>query len=308
MANNTPPIYLKDDMPCADYKRIPRNERTTIHAGQRKLLMCEMDVLNKYDCDVVVYAGSSPGSHITLLSRLFKHIEFILYDTVTPSKLLRNEIDRVENVSFFKRRFNKDVAKDIFHISKYHNRRVIFFSDIRTSNIKRHTLEETEKRIANDMKMQMKWVKIMRPCVSLLKFRLPWTDGTTEYFDGDIYLPVWGPQTTTECRLCVTDPTSSKVYNNKKYEQQMFYFNTVVRYTEYNEAEYSYDDFRENMILGDYIAKNEGFLNDVYLENTYTSILSPRNEHKDNEGASTNNHYDKEDKLTIFKELIDIFV
>ena len=45
----------------------------------------------------------------------------------------------------------------------------------------------------------------------MLKFRLPYTPplGSTEYLDGDFYLPVWGGRTTTETRLIVTDPVST---------------------------------------------------------------------------------------------------
>ena len=43
-----------------------------------------------------------------------------------------------------------------------------------------------------------------------------------------IYLPIWGPQTTTESRL-VCDYRPIVNYNNVKYEQQMFSFNTVAR-------------------------------------------------------------------------------
>ena len=64
----------------------------------------------------------------------------------------------------------------------------------------------------------------MKPAASMLKFRLPWGDGVSEYLAGKIYLPVWGPQTTTETRLIVTDIKEAS-YDNRKYEEQMFYFN-----------------------------------------------------------------------------------
>lgn len=43
-----------------------------------------------------------------------------------------------------------------------------------------------------------------------------------------IVLPVWGPQTGTETRL-VCDHDAMRVYDNQKYEGQMFHFNTVTR-------------------------------------------------------------------------------
>jgi hypothetical protein len=91
----------------------------------------------------------------------------------------------------------------------------------------------------------------------MLKFRLPWDKGNSEYLNGKIYLPIWGPQTTTEVRMCayvfiekVTDTTErpkrthtnahsqtqsrlivsgteTVQWDHQHYENQMFYFNTV---------------------------------------------------------------------------------
>ena len=36
-------------------------------------------------------------------------------------------------------------------------------------------------QVERDMQWQQAWVRIMRPCGSVLKFRLPWTDGCTTY-------------------------------------------------------------------------------------------------------------------------------
>lgn len=55
-----------------------------------------------------------------------------------------------------------------------------------------------------DLKAQHRWVELLRPCRALLKFRFPYTEGHTESLKGELWLPVWGPQTTTECRLLVT--------------------------------------------------------------------------------------------------------
>jgi hypothetical protein len=73
-------------------------------------------------------------------------------------------------------------------------------------------------QVQRDMLWQQTWVRIMRPFGSILKFRLPWTDGCTLYTKGDIYLPVWGPQTTTESRLIVRqDDIDSCVSYDHRY-------------------------------------------------------------------------------------------
>jgi cap2 methyltransferase len=80
------------------------------------------------------------------------------------------------------------------------------------------------------MEWQQEWHRIMQPVAGMYKFRLPWSAGETEYLDGEVFLPVWGPQTTTETRLIVTKPASARrLWNNRRYEEQMFYFNNVTR-------------------------------------------------------------------------------
>ncbi|EGD80335.1 hypothetical protein PTSG_10588 [Salpingoeca rosetta] len=94
----------------------------------------------------------------------------------------------------------------------------------------------------------------------MLKFRLSWKPGKTEYLDGDIYLPVWGPITTTEARLMVTGH-DRRIYDNQQYEEQMFYFNTTARVSRYDHGvrtegiDYCYDCKAEIEILREYLIK-----------------------------------------------------
>eukprot|EP00927_Polykrikos_kofoidii_P072197 TRINITY_DN68341_c0_g1_i1.p1 TRINITY_DN68341_c0_g1~~TRINITY_DN68341_c0_g1_i1.p1 ORF type:complete len:448 (-),score=67.16 TRINITY_DN68341_c0_g1_i1:100-1443(-) len=95
--------------------------------------------------------------------------------------------------------------------------------------------------VESDMGQQSSWHLLLNPLASSFKFRLPWNDGTTSYLKGDISLPVWGPATTTECRLFVERPPvvdtqtpPSAMYDNRKYERQMFYFNTHRRIAKYH--------------------------------------------------------------------------
>jgi hypothetical protein len=112
-------------------------------------------------------------------------------------------------------------------------------SDVRSADWSLQDEDETEQRVRADQEMQMRWHDIMRPVASMLKFRLSWKPGQTEYLDGTIYLPVWGPITTTETRLIVhddrakrpddTDTAPRRMYDNARYERQLFYFNTTTR-------------------------------------------------------------------------------
>lgn len=81
-----------------------------------------------------------------------------------------------------------------------------------------------DRVVSNDMQLQMEWHNLLCPVVSMLKFRLPWYDGQTYYLAGEVYLPVWGRQTTTETRLIVRGHDMA-YYDNKRYEEQMAAFN-----------------------------------------------------------------------------------
>ena len=86
------------------------------------------------------------------------------------------------------------------------------------------------------MEDQQRWHTLMRPRSSILKFRLSWTAGRTEYLAGEIRLPIWGPTATTESRLItpINDPGTKVAYDNTKYEQQMFHFNIHTRVALYH--------------------------------------------------------------------------
>ena len=49
---------------------------------------------------------------------------------------------------------------------------------------------KVERRVAQDMVDQMRWHRQLGPAKSMLKFRLPYQPGTTEYLDGELFLPV----------------------------------------------------------------------------------------------------------------------
>ncbi len=120
--------------------------------------------------------------------------------------------------------FTDDVARE------YAGRQdVLFVSDIRTANPAKMDNKQVEICVARDQEWQSTWHKLMQPLFSMFKFRLPWDSGTTRYLDGQVFLPVYGPQTTTETRLVVTRDAEEKDWDNTRYQDQMFYFNTTSR-------------------------------------------------------------------------------
>ncbi len=124
-----------------------------------------------------------------------------------------------------------DKAAQINHTGKY-ARYVVFVSDVRSD-------EPTVATIMFDMHMQKEWMLLMRAYLHMVKFRLPWHDDasisgnevppTTTYFSGDIYIQLYPGPTSTETRLIFGRDAEMIEYNNKLYEDEMFYHNGVTR-------------------------------------------------------------------------------
>ncbi|GAB5365893.1 hypothetical protein AAMO2058_001097400 [Amorphochlora amoebiformis] len=151
---------------------------------------------------------------------------------------------------------------DMFDDLKY-NPPVLFISDIRSTDWEIETDVTVENRCSTDMMKQMRWHEIMKPDCSMLKFRLPWGPGKTEYLDGDIYIQAWGPITTTETRLWTKKGGNmdKRVYDNERYERECFHHNTVSRVARYPHdvegegIDRCYDCTCEVYILKNYLRK-----------------------------------------------------
>eukprot|EP00929_Paragymnodinium_shiwhaense_P087863 TRINITY_DN48013_c0_g1_i1.p1 TRINITY_DN48013_c0_g1~~TRINITY_DN48013_c0_g1_i1.p1 ORF type:complete len:528 (-),score=112.74 TRINITY_DN48013_c0_g1_i1:117-1625(-) len=222
------PRVLADSAPRRPYRERRNSLKTVVHWGQRKLLLSEIEFLTLYgrDCTRVIYAGSAPGTHVPFLETLFPHLHFVLVD---PGEFRVKATAKVEVRREF---FTTELARALREDPKRPSSSTLFISDVRTGDPKIHSKEQVEAYVAKDMAMQQEWVRALEPHRAMLKFRLPWTPGRTEYLHGDIHLPVWGPPTTTETRL-ITDGKRTKLYDHRKYEEQMFFFNNVTRVRRY---------------------------------------------------------------------------
>lgn len=244
-----PPLrVLQPQAPGEPYRRRQGERKSVVHWGQRKLLLAEIEFLTLYSQpgQVVVYAGAAPGHHIGYLADLFPCLRFVLVDPhefavqPTPRVTVRQEL------------FTDATALE------FAGRNVLFLSDIRTGDWKQLSSEEVEEYIWRDMCDQQRWHLLMRPAKSMLKFRLPWPQGSRSlYLNGMVLLPIWGPQTTSECRLVPT--VGMRVWENTLHNSQLFYFNTRTRVTIYPHAvrseglDHCYDCAAEVMVLRRYL-------------------------------------------------------
>ena len=231
---------LRDDAPRRVYRR-DNSLKSVLHWGQRKLLLSEIEFLtdslkkkipgNFFRPVAVVYVGAAPGDHLPILIKMFREeiSRWILYDGRAFSFEPSFTVD--QHMEFFDINEAKRLKKFLCDYD------ILLISDIRNLSHSDLPPEQSEISVKNDMKNQHEWVSILKPKNSMLKFRLPYTEGITEYLTGKLLLPIWGPQTTTECRLIVKfdDIDKTKFYDHRQHWEQMSFFNTVTRVGIYTE-------------------------------------------------------------------------
>ena len=198
----------------------PRSDdenRTTVHFGQRKLFLSELEFLTRFskelECDltgneelkvVLIYAGAAPCCHISMLADMFPFVKFVLID---PAEF--NIGDALNNKMVETRReyFTDDMAKEMR--IKYADYIRLFVSDIRVFGPGSTNNEKLEEKVEEDMVAQERWYKLLEPKLTMLKFRLPYVgeekDRKTkmEYLDGDVYFQVWPAGLSSETRKYV---------------------------------------------------------------------------------------------------------
>jgi hypothetical protein len=214
-------IDLKND-PKEKYDSSYR-QTTNIHLGQRKLMLSEIQALNKFyqkynTAPHILYIGAAPGIHLLTLSEMFPDVKFTLYDGAKFDRRLHNkpQFDLHEGEYF-----TDDVCNQLK--DKYDN--LLLISDIRLGDDDRNKFQQGVMR---DMELQEQWTKILKPKMALLKFRLSYNmkhGDTLKYLKGDLLYGIWPKPLSGETRLLVTNCTKTQDYDFKSYEEALFYHN-----------------------------------------------------------------------------------
>lgn len=248
--------YLTKQIPSLPYTPRDRNGmgKRGVHKGQAKLYLSELQFMIHHAKPnvrgVVIYVGASPGNHIPDIVNKFPNYQFVLIDPSTPcvslQQMAHDKGSRVRILKQYATPGNIKVLSSEF--AGYDD--LIMISDIRT--IPKHTPQAMPEHVELDMALQERLVYSLSPRVALLKMCLPWVQGRTEYFDGEIYLPVWGRPSTTETRLVVQRPYTKTVYCNDCYNNRMHYFNKIMRPSQCPDGVF-YDQRLENAIELEYM-------------------------------------------------------
>ncbi len=262
-----------------EYRDRKKQIKTSLHWGQRKLLMSEIYFLTKYGhlSKKVVYAGAARGDHLLYLSKLFPEHEFELWDPNPFHKKLHEHPKFTVNQDYFTDKVAKSYSKDD----------ILFWSDIRTGDPAKG-MKSFEDAIDENMKMQAKWHKLSNAKMSMLKFRLPYVDPGKpqpnieyKYLDGEIVLQIWAPLVSTETRLIVERGAKNKTYNSKEYESRMFRFNTITRQWQFfphdvlteHGIDHCFDCRAEIYTLAKYIRSKDPEIGDVELSRQVLKMI-----------------------------------
>jgi cap2 methyltransferase len=234
-------LVISDDSPRLPYieqatRGKGRVETNTLKWGQRKLFMGELLWLlscriDQHPDPIIVYVGAAPGTHLPLLVDLFPKAHFILYD-LAPFKCPPHE-----RVTIIEDYFDDERARELAE----HRDRIFFASDIRNVSQSIHmTSSESNVNVERDMETQWRWVRLIRPYSSMLKFRLPYPSKKSpaapyRYAMGTLVYQPWAGVTSTESRLIIRQDQVDQDfdYHTGDYESLMFYHNMVRRMTEH---------------------------------------------------------------------------
>ena len=205
------------------YISYEEKKHLSLHLGQHKLFLTMLYFMVHYGhlSDTVVYPGAgSGGFNSFIISKMFPTHRFVLYD---PEK-------------FDKRLFscsNIEIHQTLFtdeDVEEWRGKDILFISDIRNPEVgnTENDVAMNEQIVSEDMMLQSEWVRQIRPAMSMLKFRLPWSEGSTRYWDGKIMVQPYAPLKSTETRL-ITPGLQEREYDNMDYEERLAWHNQVRR-------------------------------------------------------------------------------
>lgn len=246
--------------PQLEYHPITKSEEKRInqvirHWGQLKLLMSEIKFLTQiyqesnkvWPTNTIVYIGSAPGYHIPMLMKLFPHFRMILIDpcpfqipgiltsptTLTIPTSPTTPTSPTSPTSLGPYLINERATPEL--LSRLKSLNPILISDLR--NVGNNDIEN-ENCVLNDNLLQIDLVNAIDPLYALLKFRCCYIGTDTPTVSGEIHVQCWQGRSSSETRVFyrkTRDKGQIKLINNKIYENQLHYFNRIIRLSSYQQ-------------------------------------------------------------------------
>lgn len=249
-------LRLQLDAATSPYSRSDSSEAckyTSVHIGQRKLLINEVLFMTKHGskAKTVVYIGAAGGSHTPALCELYPNHRFLLYDPAHFSKPLLDYMRRnPKRVAVYNELFppadkTGRAARDLAEATGPDSGGFLLISDIRRRDVTSEA--PTNKDVDEDMVLQSDICREMIPLAAHLKCRLPYMDPESTEQDipvvmpkGDIYFQPWCAHKSTETRLFLVPPYDDDhmmTVSARWYESALYHHNMNNRYSRYEVAD-----------------------------------------------------------------------
>jgi hypothetical protein len=258
---------------------------TNVHMEQRKLLLSQIQLLNEYyktyntnnsKIPLLIYVGSAPGIHLLYLHKMFPNVKFVLYDNAkffdklkTIKDINNNNVFEIHDNEYIRDIFTNEVASELkYDLTKYD---ILFVSDIRVSA---DTNDEFEQNIMDDMRKQEEWVRIIKPTLSLLKFRFPFNaKDNISYINGKLLYSIWRSPKSSESILLIhqNEINENKEYNVQLYENNLFFNNKYTRPFAFRKA---FDDFSKYIIDNNYYCPCYDCYSELTILKEYETIMN----------------------------------
>jgi hypothetical protein len=205
------------------YRQHVYTHRTVAHDGHRKLALSLVQFMTRHGhrSHQVIFVTNSLCRMFPVVAALFPKHNFHIFDMSTdPKPLAKDDADQtglcdVPNITWH----------TAFDPQSIRPRSALFISDFAT---RVDDCSQSSRSIALDLDLQRNWVDALHPVAFSLKFRVPYSTDTFEFFDGDMYFQPWSGATATETRLVGTDAVTRN-YTVKDIENRFFFVNTVLR-------------------------------------------------------------------------------
>lgn len=246
---------IQPDFPCMPYKEpdptspVPANFQYYRRQLIEEIEFLTLSLKSHMDKFTLLVIGAAPGFDLMFLVELFPKMKLILFDSkpiliVTPRK----------RVKVYQTLFTVEWAERI--------KKMLGDSTVYMQCYTRIAPSKLQK----NLEQVMQWHSIILPERGAYEFTLPYaSDETTEFIKGERYFPVWSKKAGADCRLITDQNTNQTVgYENRLHEEQMMYFNTVVRPSRFQcrtgegskrTKKMGYDQMAEFTILQDYTRK-----------------------------------------------------
>jgi Poly A polymerase regulatory subunit/RNA polymerase Rpb1, domain 2/Pentapeptide repeats (8 copies) len=136
----------------------------------------------------------------------------------------------------------------------------------------------SEEDVIRDNELNLSIIRSMMPRHAMLKFRLPYSEGSTELPIGEVRLQAWSGHESTETRLICHSPYDTTKYYHTEHEQRMFYHNMkrpykveevelsefLLRLMGLERSDVYYDVCREKAVVEKYVRKFRKEVSYVY--------------------------------------------